>query len=30
MAALRLSGNHRRKTRAEYEGENPSVEGDMD
>ena len=30
MAALRLSGNHRRRTRAECEAENPSVEGGMD
>ena len=30
MAALRLSGEHRRKTRAQYEAENAFVDGDMD
>ncbi|MBV9890128.1 MAG: GFA family protein [Rhizobacter sp.] len=29
MASLRLAGDHRRKTRAEYEAENPFVEGDV-
>jgi len=30
MASLRLSGEHRRKTRAQYEAENAFVDGDMD
>ena len=30
MAALRLPGDHRRKSRAEYEAENPSVEGNLE
>ncbi len=29
MACVRLSGDHRRKTRAEYEADNPFVPGDM-
>lgn len=29
MDSVRLLGNHRRKTRAEYEARNPSVDGDM-
>ncbi|HEY9068065.1 MAG TPA: GFA family protein [Burkholderiaceae bacterium] len=29
MDSVRLAGHHRRKTRAEYEDENPHVEGDM-
>jgi hypothetical protein len=28
LAAVRLTGNHRRKTRAEYEAENPFVPAD--
>ena len=28
LACLRLTGDHRRKTRAEYEAENPFVDGD--
>ena len=28
MALVRLDGDHRRKSRAEYETENPFVEGD--
>ncbi len=28
MASLRLAGDHRRKSRADYEAENPFVEGD--
>lgn len=28
MACVRLAGDHRRRTRAEYEAENPFVEGD--
>jgi hypothetical protein len=30
MACVRLEGDHRRKTRAEYEAENRFVEGDLD
>ena len=30
MACLRLAGEHRRKTRAEYEAENAFVEGDIE
>jgi hypothetical protein len=30
MVSARLSGDHRRKTRAEYEAENPFIEGDME
>ncbi len=30
MAALHLLGDHRRKSRAEYEVENPFVEGALD
>jgi hypothetical protein len=30
MASLHLAGDHRRKSRAEYEAENPFVEGDME
>ncbi len=30
MASVRLSGDHRRKSRSEYEAENPSVEGDIE
>ena len=30
MACVQLAGDHRRKTRAEYEAENPFVEGDME
>ncbi|MEZ5777172.1 MAG: GFA family protein [Paracoccaceae bacterium] len=29
LACLRLAGDHRRETRAEYEAEHPAVEGDM-
>jgi len=29
MASIRLGGHHRRKSRAEYEAENPFVEGDL-
>lgn len=29
MASVQLSGDHRRKSRAEYEAENPFVEGDV-
>jgi hypothetical protein len=29
MASVHLAGDHRRKSRAEYEAENPFVEGDM-
>ena len=29
LASIDLRGDHRRRTRAEYEAENPSVEGDM-
>ncbi len=29
MASLRLQGDHRRKSRAEYEAANPFIEGDM-
>ena len=29
MASIRLAGDHRRKTRADYEAENPFVEGDV-
>ena len=29
MASLRLAGEHRRKSRAEYEAANPFVEGDL-
>lgn len=29
MDSVRLLGNHRRKTRAEYEARNPFVDGDM-
>ena len=28
LASIRLAGDHRRATRAEYEAENPSIEGD--
>ena len=30
MASVHLLGDHRRKTRAEYEAENPSIPGDME
>ena len=30
MACVQLAGDHRRKTRAEYEVENPFVDGDME
>ena len=30
MASVRLVGEHRRKSRAEYEAENPFIEGDME
>jgi len=30
MACVQLVGDHRRKTRAEYEAENPFIEGDME
>jgi hypothetical protein len=30
MASVHLGGDHRRKSRAEYEAENPFVEGDME
>ena len=30
MACVRLAGDHRRKTRAEYEAENPFVAGDVE
>ncbi|MED5618447.1 GFA family protein [Ideonella sp. BN130291] len=30
MASLHLAGDHRRKTRAEYEAEHPFVEGDLE
>ena len=30
MASVRLRGDHRRKSRAEYETENPFIEGDME
>jgi hypothetical protein len=30
MASLRLAGEHRRKTRAEYEAENAFVDGDIE
>jgi hypothetical protein len=29
MASIHLLGDHRRKSRAEYEADNPSIEGDM-
>jgi hypothetical protein len=29
MAFFHLTGDHRRKSRAEYEAENPFIEGDM-
>lgn len=29
LASIRLAGEHRRKTRAEYEADNPFVEGDL-
>ncbi|HZF79973.1 MAG TPA: GFA family protein [Rubrivivax sp.] len=29
LASARLSGEHRRKSRAEYEAENPFIEGDL-
>jgi hypothetical protein len=30
MASVQLSGDHRRKTRAEYEAKNPFIQGDME
>ena len=30
MACVHLAGEHRRKTRAEYEAENPFIEGDIE
>ena len=30
MASVHLTGDHRRKSRAEYEAENPFIEGDME
>jgi hypothetical protein len=30
MACVHLQGEHRRKSRADYEAENPFVEGDVD
>jgi hypothetical protein len=30
MASIQLAGDHRRKTRAEYEAENPFIPGDME
>jgi hypothetical protein len=30
MAAIHLSGEHRRKSRAEYEAENPFIEGNLE
>ena len=30
MASVQLAGEHRRKTRAEYEATNPFIEGDME
>ena len=30
MASVRLEGDHRRKTRAEYEAGNPFVAGDVE
>jgi hypothetical protein len=30
MASIQLLGEHRRRSRAEYEAENPFVEGDME
>jgi len=30
MACVRLAGDHRRKSRADYEAENPFVEGDLE
>jgi len=30
MASVHLLGDHRRKSRAEYEAENPFIEGDME
>ena len=30
MASVRLVGDHRRKSRAEYEADNPFIEGDME
>ena len=30
MASVHLAGDHRRKSRAEYEAENPFIEGDME
>jgi hypothetical protein len=29
MACVRLVGDHRRKTRAQYEADHPFVEGDL-
>jgi hypothetical protein len=29
MASVRLAGEHRRKSRAEYEAEHPFIEGDL-
>jgi hypothetical protein len=30
MASVHLAGDHRRKSRAEYEAEHPFVAGDLD
>jgi hypothetical protein len=30
MASVPLAGDHRRKTRAEYEADNPFIEGDIE
>ena len=30
MASVHLTGDHRRKSRAEYEAENPFIAGDME
>jgi hypothetical protein len=30
MASVHLAGDHRRRSRAEYEAENPFIEGDME
>jgi hypothetical protein len=30
MASVHLLGDHRRKSRADYEAENPFIEGDLE